>query len=30
MRVIIDGVEHKEKTIPLVDDGKEHKVEVII
>jgi len=30
MRIIIDGVEQKEKTIPLNDDGKEHKVSVII
>jgi cellobiose phosphorylase len=28
MKVIVDGVEQSEKTIPLVDDGKEHKVEV--
>ncbi len=28
MRVTIDGVEQGEKTILLVDDGKEHKVEV--
>jgi len=28
MKVIVDGVEQSEKTIPLVADGKEHKVEV--
>jgi hypothetical protein len=28
MKVIVDGVEQSEKAIPLVDDGKEHKVEV--
>jgi cellobiose phosphorylase len=28
MRVTVDGVEQGEKTILLVDDGKEHKVEV--
>ena len=30
IRIIIDGVEQKEKTIPLNDNGKEHKVSVII
>lgn len=30
MIVTIDGEEQIEKTIPLVDDGKEHKVEVLI
>ena len=30
MKVTVDGVEQSEKTIPLVDDGKEHKVEVRI
>ncbi|MGP8153316.1 MAG: GH36-type glycosyl hydrolase domain-containing protein [Smithella sp.] len=30
MRVIVDGVEQKEKTIFLIDDGIEHKVDVII
>jgi cyclic beta-1,2-glucan synthetase len=29
-KVIIDGIEQDEKTIPLVDNGAEHKVEVII
>jgi cellobiose phosphorylase len=28
MKVIVDGVEQSEKAIPLIDDGKEHKVEV--
>ena len=28
MKVIVNGVEQGEKAIPLVDDGKEHKVEV--
>jgi len=28
MKVTVDGVEQSEKAIPLVDDGKEHKVEV--
>ena len=28
MRMTVDGVEQSEKIIPLVDDGKEHKVEV--
>jgi hypothetical protein len=30
MKVTIDGEEQIEKTIPLVDDGREHKVEVLI
>jgi hypothetical protein len=30
MKVIVDGVEQSEKTIALVDDRKEHKVEVWI
>jgi hypothetical protein len=30
MDVTIDGEEQIEKMIPLVDDGKEHKVDVII
>jgi len=28
MKVTVDGVEQSEKSISLVDDGKEHKVEV--
>ena len=28
MKVIVDGVEQSEKTILLVDDGREHKVDV--
>jgi hypothetical protein len=28
MRVTVDGVEQGEKAIFLVDDGKEHKVEL--
>jgi cellobiose phosphorylase len=30
MKVTIDGVEQSEKAISLVDDGKEHKVELWI
>ena len=30
MRVIVDGVEQQDKTIPLVDDHREHSVEVRI
>jgi hypothetical protein len=30
MRMIVDGVEQSDKTILLVDDGKEHKAEVRI
>jgi hypothetical protein len=28
MKVTVDGIEQSEKTILLVDDGQEHKVEV--
>jgi len=28
MRVIVDGIEQHDRTIPLVDDHKEHRVEV--
>ena len=30
MRVSVDGIEQPDKTIPLVDDQKEHCVEVAI
>jgi hypothetical protein len=30
MRVTVDGIEQHDKTIPLVDDHKEHGVEVRI
>jgi hypothetical protein len=30
MKVTVDGIEQGEKTILLVDDGQEHKVEVRI
>jgi len=30
IKVIVDGVEQEEKTVPLVDDGKEHPVDVLI
>jgi cyclic beta-1,2-glucan synthetase len=30
MRVIVDGIEQLDKTIPLVDDHEEHSVEVRI
>ena len=30
MRVIVDGIEQSDKTIPLVDDHGEHRIEVKI
>jgi hypothetical protein len=30
MRVTVDGIEQHDKTIPLVDDHKEHRAEVRI
>jgi hypothetical protein len=30
MRVIVDGIEQLDRTIPLVDDHKEHRAEVRI
>jgi hypothetical protein len=30
MRVTVDGIEQPDKTIPLVDDHKEHRTEVRI